>query len=56
MKKVKDNEEDVERVVIERELDDGCNVGEGEGWSDNGCGCESEKELIFVVLLNNYLF
>lgn len=53
-KKVKDNEEDVERAVIERESDDGRNVGEGEGRSDNGRGRESEKESISAALLNNH--
>lgn len=49
-----DNEEDVERVVIERESDDGQNVDGEEGRSDNGCGRESEKESISAALLNNH--
>lgn len=49
-----DNEEDVERVVIDSESDDGRNVGEGEGRSDNGRGRESEKESISAALLNNH--
>lgn len=53
-KKVKDNEEDVEKVVIDSESDDGRNVGEGEGRSDNGRGRESEKESISAALLNNH--
>lgn len=49
-----DNEEDVERVVIERESDDGQNVDGEEGRSDNGRGRESEKESISAALLNNH--
>lgn len=49
-----DNEEDVERVVIDSESDDGRNVDGEEGRSDNGRGRESEKESISAALLNNH--